>query len=286
MMEPIEAESKVEQLPAVQAQSEEIRVVGNEITPTNLNQKIEQMQAWADFVRKTRVILFKQTQNSDWILQDGKPYLQDQGVTKMRLVAGGELRSLNPNVEKVTAGDGRQDRYYRLSGTYEFHGRAVTVTGTSSTRDPFFAKRKGALIDVDQIDLNDLYKKAETNLYHRAFDKMFGISPTLEELDSFGINPASQIEHKKREVVPDSDSDKKTRVELGRALMAATGNDKEKASAFLKEITAFGDGESAFPGYDSIAKVSAKMLKRALTNAKKGVDGFRKREDEKRAGGK
>jgi len=286
-MEP--SESSAEQLPVVQPQpSEEVRTIGQEITPANLDQRVKQMEAWADFVSRTREILFKQTKNSDWILQDGKPYLQDQGVTKMRLVAGGELRSLTPNMEKVTDSKGRQDRYYRLSATYEFHGRAVTVTGTSSTRDPFFAIRHGKLIDVDEIDLNDLYKKAETNLYHRAFDKMFGISPTLEELTGFGIAPEKDIDRKKKKDPPlDGAAEKKLRAELGRELMKACGNDKVKGAEFLKEITSFtGKDGNEFRGYDSVVRVSKNMLKAAVTNAKKGVEGFRKRETEKKAGTK
>lgn len=80
----------------------------------------------------------------------------------------------------------------------DLHIRSRGVVGMASSRDPFFASARGEPIPPSEIRLENVQKKAATNLMFRAAASILGIRAYLdwERLEAFGIKRegAAQVE--------------------------------------------------------------------------------------------
>lgn len=156
---------------------------------------IRRAEMMVEGVKKIKAISAKVTNANDWMVQNGNPYLQNTGCMKIAQLWGVNFldRKFVPE-----GGEFREDEkgsYYlfTVQGRAEFKGRIVEDVGTCSTRDDFFGTKKNAdgirvFKALGEVDLENVKKKAVTNLQGRLLKKILGLSYTMEELRDAGID--------------------------------------------------------------------------------------------------
>lgn len=156
---------------------------------------IRRAEMMVDGINKIKAISIKVTGPQDWSIQGGKPYLEIMGCMKIAQLWGVNFkdRVFKPEGgERIT--DGKGDYIlFTVHGRAEFKGRTVEDVGTASTRDDFFGTKKNAEGNrvpkpLEDVDLENIKKKAVTNLQGRLLKKILGLSYNLEDLKAAGIN--------------------------------------------------------------------------------------------------
>lgn len=160
-----------------------------------LNQEaIQRAELMVEGVKKIKLISAKVTNKNDWTIQNGNPYLQNSGCMKIAQLWGVNFldRKFVPE-----AGELREDEkgtYYlfTVQGRAEFKGRTIEDVGTCSTRDDFFGTMKVNGVKtykpLGEVDLENIKKKAVTNLQGRLLKKILGLSYTMDELRAAGVD--------------------------------------------------------------------------------------------------
>lgn len=149
--------------------------------------KAEQM---VESIKRITLISLKVTNHADWSLQSGRPYLENSGCMKVANVWGINFkdRKFVPEGGERHQDDRGQYILFTVQGKAEFRGRTIDDIGTCSTRDDFFGKKGGTLKPLEDVDLENIKKKAVTNLQGRLLKKILGLNPTMEELRTAGID--------------------------------------------------------------------------------------------------
>jgi hypothetical protein len=151
---------------------------------------IQRAEMMVEGINKIKIISLKVTGPQDWSLQGGKPFLENIGCMKIAQLWGVNFkeRQFNPEGgERIS--DGKGDYIlFTCVGRAEFKGRFVEDIGTCSTRDDFFGRSKGGLKALEDVDLENIKKKAVTNLQGRLLKKILGLSYNLDDLKAAGIN--------------------------------------------------------------------------------------------------
>lgn len=114
------------------------------------------------------------TTEKDWVIISGSPYLQESGATKVRALFGISWQ-INPSPDLETHPDG--NRTYTYHGSFSFRGASIDAEGSRSSKDPFFAKGKSS---VDEIDMKNVRKAAYTNCINNGMKR---ILPGLRNID-------------------------------------------------------------------------------------------------------
>jgi len=198
-------------LPA-DAMSPQQRLLMDKISPVELDKRVAEAEAFIGYMNKIRKLAIRATAPQDWVIMDDRPWLQETGVKKVNQVLGIRVYDVTLTAEKHTDDNGRLDLYFTATGKGELLGRQAMNVGMSSTRDPFFARRKKRdsqnkviwdnennrpvtyLLNLDEIDIPSVRKKAVTNLQARLQRDLCPINPTAAELkEAFG-DRADQIE--------------------------------------------------------------------------------------------
>ena len=196
-------------LPA-EAMSPQQRLLMNKISPAELDKRVAEAEAFIGYMNKIRKLAIRATAPQDWVIMEDRPWLQETGVKKVNQVLGIRVYDVTLTAEKHSDDNGRIDLYFTATGKGELLGRQAMNVGMSSTRDPFFARRKKRdaqnkvvyqdgkpvtyLLNLDEIDIPSVRKKAVTNLQARLQRDLCPINPTQEELrEAFGAD-ADKIE--------------------------------------------------------------------------------------------
>lgn len=156
---------------------------------------IRRAEMMVNGVNKIKAISIKVTNYSDWSLQNGKPFLENSGCMKIAQLWGVNFldREFVPESgERLEDGRGRYV-LFTCQGRAEFKGRTVEDIGTCSTRDDFFGTKKDdkgnrQLKDLEDVDLENVKKKAVTNLQGRLLKKILGLNYTIEDLQNAGMD--------------------------------------------------------------------------------------------------
>lgn len=133
-------------------------------------------------------VAIRATSPSDWIDQNGKPYLQGSGAEKVARRFG--VRIYDVQIEREDFED-ENGKYYLYTTT----GKAalgdkdfIEAIGTCSSRDNFFGKKGGQYKKIQDVDLPSVKKKSYTNFTGNAVTRLLGIrNLTWEELSKYGI---------------------------------------------------------------------------------------------------
>lgn len=136
--------------------------------------KIPEFQRWADSRAEALGILMRmgiaQTRTENWSDQDGKPYPEQGACTSMINMVG--ITISPPARRRENFHDEKGDYYlYLLESEVtvpKFGIGPLPIVGRASSRDPFFALRRGELRPDSEIDPGDIISKAYTNLRYRA----------------------------------------------------------------------------------------------------------------------
>lgn len=155
---------------------------------------IKRAELMIDGINKIKNMSLKVTNYLDWSLQQGKPYLENSGAMKIANLWGVNFkeRVFKPeNGEKLSDAHGEYIMF-TCHGRAEFKGRVLEDIGTCSTRDAFFGTQKdnGAMKfkPLEDVDLENIKKKAVTNLQGRLLKKILGLRYTIEDLKASGID--------------------------------------------------------------------------------------------------
>lgn len=249
------------------------------VTKANLERLVEEAEALVSFTNRIKTVALKATNGTDWAVFGDKPYLLETGVKNVLQIVGASVFDVQMDEEIRHEDDGRKVGYFTAIGKISFMGRVHVNVGTGTTKDKFFAKRKDAQggekeLTYDEVDIQNVRKKAVTNLQHRLLDMVLKLRPTLDELKALGIEPKGKVDFAKGSQggTTDTADEKTLRAELKTLVARAANVLDRKPEDVLRDATAFGEGPTAFAGYFNVDKVSAKMLKKAITSIKNRLE--------------
>ena len=135
-------------------------------------------------------VSLKVTNSQDWVDQQGKPYLMASGAEKIARLFG--LRIKDVKSEKRASSDEKGNFYfYVYTGIVEMgNGKdSIEAVGTCSSKDQFFAKVKGELKPLSEIDETNIMKAAYTNMIANGITRLLGIrNLTWEQLKTAGLD--------------------------------------------------------------------------------------------------
>lgn len=162
---------------------------------------IERADRLAETLNKVLGIATRRTNPTDWVDQQGKPYLTASGAEKIMGVFGVSMKDLKTEREDREDDKGRY-YIYTMMATFFWKGGSIEAIGTRSTRDKFFAwdsykKEWKALSEVDERDIKTA---CYSNLMVNGVTRLLGIrSLTWEMLEQFGVKRGSSasINYKK-----------------------------------------------------------------------------------------
>lgn len=155
----------------------------------------QQAERRIDAVIKIKQMALKVTNAKDWTDQGGNPYLLVSGSEKIANLFNISWRIDEPICE--TEDDGNFTFTY--TGTFTIPGRSIGVSGSRSSKDPFFKKydwNNGVKTEkpISAIDRRDVKMAAMTNLLGNGITRLLGIrNLTYADLEAFAGIKQDQI---------------------------------------------------------------------------------------------
>jgi hypothetical protein len=176
-------EKTVEQLPVVF----EKNVIGN------LDEFVSKAEKQIIAVKKIKELAIRATNESDWCFLGDRPYLDNKGAMKTANIFG--VSFVNMSISPPLPQEDAEGKYitFNARGKAEFRGIEVEDVGTGSTRDKIFYLDKGRKRALEEIDLNNVKKKAVTNLQNRLLKKILGLGFTKEDLIKAGLDTSKIV---------------------------------------------------------------------------------------------
>lgn len=131
------------------------------------------------------------TNELDWVLIGGKPYLQESGTTKVARLFGISIQLLGKPTVEVDA-DGYKT--YTYKARFMLKDQFIECEGSRSMKEDFFAKagKNAPLKKPDAIDERDVKMAAYTNCLNNGIKRLI---PNLRNIDldtlqRAGLDPA------------------------------------------------------------------------------------------------
>ena len=147
---------------------------------------LEIMQSRQVLFEKVMAVAIKATSPTDWIDQNGKPYLQGSGAEKVARRFG--VKIYETAVEREELEDEKGKYYlYTVSGKAAMSERdVIEAIGTCSSRDSFFSH--GGKLSSADVDIGNVKKSAYTNFMGNAITRLLGIrNLSWDELAKYGV---------------------------------------------------------------------------------------------------
>lgn len=165
----------------------EISMLSND----NLLAMAEQAERRIDAINRIMSASLKITNERDWILIAGVPYLQETGATKVARLFGIGWSIENPILETDTDGHFT----YSYKGKFTMGNISIEAEGSRSSRDEFFTgkedKEKGKTAKKPQdIDKRDVKMSAYTNCINNGIKRILpGLrNLTVEDMTKAGLD--------------------------------------------------------------------------------------------------
>lgn len=174
----------------------EIEIIGNDIVdltarpqqsngglldtnPDNILILAEKAEKYIIAMNRIMDAALKITNELDWVLIGGKPYLQESGATKVARLFGISIQLMgNPTIEF----DNEGYRTYTYKGRFMLGNQFIECEGSRGMKEDFFAKQ-GAnkpLKKPDEIDERDVKMAAYTNCINNGIKRLI---PNLRNID-------------------------------------------------------------------------------------------------------
>jgi len=222
----------------------------------------EQAEKRIEAMRKIINASLKMTNENDWVLIGGNPYLQASGAEKVGRLFGVSWRIDEPKKVK------REDGHYIISykGWFGLSGASIEAEGARSSTDDLFLKNGKGNPDKspDQIDERDVKISAYTNCINNGLKRLLGLrNITKEDLTNagFDINKLRGYGFNTSAPQEQSKESKSKREEIIKMLNEASGGDSEKVKKMLTKYTSFTKQDGTeFKGYDNVNKISEKAI--------------------------
>jgi hypothetical protein len=206
------------------------------------------------------------TVESDWIDEDGEPYLTWKGASKVASMLG--ISFVNLEESEIINGTNLNGTYKIVTykSTVRWLGREMDVIGTGNTQDDFF-KINNKFIPASEVDLTLLKKKAITNMYGRGVKAITGIDFTWETL-----RIAPKVRTRAPEIAPTTD----TAVVDARSLLkgyvskVAARMNKTSQEVLMSLTTFRGKDGKSIPGKKEVEELTDKQISFLIDKLKKG----------------
>lgn len=159
----------------------EISMLSND----NLLAMAEQAERRIEAINRIMSASLKITNEKDWILIAGTPYLQESGATKVARLFGIGWSIENPTCE--TESDGHFT--YTYKGKFFMGGTSIEATGSRSSKDEFFTGKTNPKAPQD-IDKRDVKMSAYTNCINNGIKRILpGLrNLTAEDMERAGLD--------------------------------------------------------------------------------------------------
>lgn len=140
----------------------------------------------AIFMRVMSVAI-QATNPSDWIDQDGKPYLQGSGAEKVARRFAVRVYDVSHELENHSDDNGNYYMYITTGKVGLGSGKeSIEAVGTCSSRDKLFSH--GGKKKLEDVDRGNVMKKSYTNFLVNGITRLLGIrNLTWAELEKYGI---------------------------------------------------------------------------------------------------
>lgn len=211
-----------------------------------IEQIVEMAEKAVEALKNLRIISLRQTTEKDWIDQNGKPYLMDDGCAAVSILWGVDHFDLTWD-KKISKDD--KGEFYIYTAHCKFYSkklrRYIEEMGVCSQRDQFFGVVGGEFKKVSEIDEASIIKAAVTNCKNRGVKKCVGLTNiTYEELEAAGldVNKIVKIEYKKGAKKTEktlSQEALRLRKEIDNMAMQMAGGDQAEADGFIKQESMF-----------------------------------------------
>ena len=144
--------------------------------PDNIIYLAERADKYIEAMNKIMTAALKITNELDWCLIGGTPYLQESGATKVARLFGISIQVIgNPTIEVDR--DGYKTYTYRAR--FMLRDQYVECEGSRSASEDFFAG-KGKTKKPDEIDDRDVKMAAYTNCVNNGIKRLI---PNLRNID-------------------------------------------------------------------------------------------------------
>lgn len=146
----------------------------------NILRLADKADAYIDAMNRIMDAALKITNELDWVLIGGKPYLQESGATKVARLFGISIKLIgNPLIECDSEGY----KTYTFRARFMFNDQFVECEGSRSMREDFFAGKpdeNGKIKKPDAIDERDVKMAAYTNCINNGIKRLI---PNLRNID-------------------------------------------------------------------------------------------------------
>ena len=171
------------------------------ISDDKIIQMAENAEKRIDAIKKIKEISLKVTNAKDWVDQQGRPYLQASGSTKVARVFGVSWRIEEPTFEV----DEQGYITYTFRGEFSLAGSTIEALGVRSSKDPFFTTRyvdnNKKTLGPSEVDKGDVKKAALTNLLGNGITTILGIRnmtwAEIENVTNFTKEDVTNIQYKR-----------------------------------------------------------------------------------------
>ena len=146
----------------------------------------EQAEKRINAIRKVISASLSMTNEMDWCLISGTPYLQETGAGKVARLFGVSWRIGKPDIEV----DERGYKTFIFKGEFSFQGQSIECEGSRSMKEDFFSRKKDGMKTPDEIDERDVRQAAYTNCINNGIKRIIpGLrNTTLETLEQAGLD--------------------------------------------------------------------------------------------------
>lgn len=137
----------------------------------------EKAEKYIEAMNRIMDAALKITNELDWVLIGGKPYLQESGSTKVARLFGISIQLIGaPTVEY----DGEGYKTYTYKARFMLKDQFVECEGSRSMKEDFFAKTRNGMKKPDEIDERDVKMAAYTNCLNNGIKRLI---PNLRNID-------------------------------------------------------------------------------------------------------
>lgn len=137
----------------------------------------EKAEKYIEAMNRIMEAALRITNEFDWVLIGGKPYLQESGATKVARLFGISIQLIgNPTVSADSDGY----KTYTYKARFMLKDQFIECEGSRSMRDSFFANRGGKLLKPDEVDERNVKMAAYTNCLNNGIKRLI---PNLRNID-------------------------------------------------------------------------------------------------------
>lgn len=152
----------------------------------NILMLAEQAEQRINAIKKIMKASLSVTNENDWCLIGGKPYLQEAGAGKVARLFGISWKIGQPEI--IT--DSQGYKTYIFKGVFTMNNDSIEAEGSRSMKDDFFTGKGEKKKSIDEIDERDVRMSAYTNCINNGIKRIIpGIrNLKLEDLESAGLD--------------------------------------------------------------------------------------------------